>query len=145
MTPRPQRSPGTFAALRLRPGDDLVAGLEAARDDLRAPALAVAACVGSLRNARLRHAGRDGATAYDGDWEIVSLSGTLDPAHRHLHLSMADADGRVVGGHLLPGATVRTTAEVVLLILDDLAFSRAPCPLSGYDELVVSRRSRATS
>ena len=139
MTPRPQRSPGTFAALRLWPGDDLMRGLEAARDGLGAPALAVATCVGSLSDARLRHAGRDAATRYDGDWEIVSLAGTLDPAHRHLHLSMADAEGRVGGGHLL-GGTVRTTAEVVLVILDDLAFAREPCPRSGYDELVIRPR-----
>ena len=46
------------------------------------------------------------------------------------------------GGHLLPGSAVYTTAEIVLLILSDLAFDRAPCPRSGYDELVVTRAPR---
>ena len=130
-------SPGRFAALRLRPGDDLLDGLRAGRDAMAAAAVAVVTCVGSLATARIRHAGRDEATSCDGPFEIVSLVGTVDPAHQHLHIGLADGEGRVRGGHLLPGSTIYTTAEVVLVALDALRFDRAPCPLSGYRELVV--------
>ena len=134
------RSGGTFVAFRLGPGEDLLDGLRAARDALDAPAISVSACVGSVSDPMLRFAGRDRGTRLPGPFEIVALSGTLDPARHHLHLAVAAADGRTLGGHLLPGTPVRTTAEVVLLALDDLAFARAPCPLSGYDELTIRPR-----
>lgn len=134
----PATSPGTFAALRLMPGDDLAAGLDTARAALDAPAAAVVTCVGSLTAAALRFADRPGATTVPGPLEIVALTGTLDPGGHHLHASVSDATGRVTGGHVLPGCTIRTTAEIVLLTLDELAFDRAPCDRSGYRELTIA-------
>jgi predicted DNA-binding protein with PD1-like motif len=93
-----------------------------------------------LTRAVLRHAGREEGTPYEGRFEIVSLVGTVDPAHRHLHLSLADGEGRVFGGHLLPGSRVYTTAELVAVALPDLVFGRAPCAASGYDELSITNR-----
>ena len=133
-----QRSRGTFAAFRLKHGDDLIVALRAAPERMGASAVAVVTCVGSLSVAPIRHAAQDGTTFYQGPYEIVSLVGTIEPGGAHLHLSIADARGRVFGGHAMRGCVVRTTAEIVLVALEELAFSRAPCPLSGYDELVVS-------
>jgi predicted DNA-binding protein with PD1-like motif len=130
-------SAGTFAAFRLTPGADLLDGLRAARRDLGVRAMAVVTCVGSLSSATLRHADRSEGVAYDGRFEIVSLVGTVDPEGQHLHLSIADGGGHVSGGHLLPDATVYTTAEIVVAALPGLAFRRAPCALSGYRELVI--------
>ena len=90
----------------------------------------------------IRHANRSEATEYRGHFEITSLVGTIDPAGEHLHLTITDPEGRAFGGHLLAGSSVYTTAEIVVLILEGLIFSRAPCPYSGYDELVV-KESRA--
>lgn len=134
-----EASRGRFAAARLMPGEDLREGLAAIRSGLDARAAAVVACVGGLSEARLRFAGRDGGATVPGPLEIVSLTGTLDPEGMHLHLSVSDAEGRVTGGHVLPGCLVRTTAEVVVALLDDLAFARAPCPASGWRELAVTR------
>jgi uncharacterized protein len=67
----------------------------------------------------------------------VALSGTLSTDGPHLHLAVARADGTVAGGHLLPGSTVRTTAEIVLGLLPGLAFDRPPDPETGYNELRV--------
>jgi predicted DNA-binding protein with PD1-like motif len=53
-------------------------------------------------------------------------------------LAVADADGRVIGGHLLDGCTVRTTAEIVLGLLDGLAFAREVDPSTGWRELLVT-------
>ena len=50
---------------------------------------------------------------------------------------MADEGGRTVGGHLRSGCVVRTTAEVVLTVTDELAFGRADDPATGFDELTV--------
>lgn len=133
-------SSGVFAAVRLLPGDDLIGGLRRVQHDAGAEAMAVVTCVGSLRAARIRHADAEEGTAYEGRFEIISLTGTLDPRHRHLHIAMADGEGRVFGGHLLPGCEVHTTAEIVALILPDLAFDRAPCAASGFRELTITNR-----
>lgn len=133
-------SAGVFAALRLPPGADLIDGLRGLQRRTGAQAMAVASCAGSLRAVRLRHANRDEATSYDGHFEILSLTGTIDPRHQHLHLAIADGRGRAFGGHLLPGSRVFTTAEVVALLLPGLRFSRRPCPRSGFDELWIEER-----
>ena len=36
---------------------------------------------------------------------------------------------------MMPGCTVRTTLELVIGCLEELAFSRQSCALSGYDEV----------
>ncbi|WP_425559262.1 PCC domain-containing protein [Kistimonas scapharcae] len=55
----------------------------------------------------------------------------------HIHISLSDQKGHVVGGHLKPGAIVHTTAEVALMPMTDVRVTREHCPLSGYRELVV--------
>ncbi len=57
-----------------------------------------------------------------------------------LHMSVATADGRVLGGHVAYGCTVRTTAEVLLLLLPEWSLSREPDALTGFSELVVRRK-----
>lgn len=141
----PLTSRATHAAFRLMPGDDLIAGLQAARAALGAEAMAVVTCVGSLTRAAIRHADAAAGMTYSGRFEIVSLVGTVDARHQHLHLSLADGAGRVFGGHLLAGSAVYTTAEVVAAALDDLAFRREPCALSGFRELVVDRQGPPTT
>ncbi|WJS83401.1 PPC domain-containing DNA-binding protein [Paracoccus sp. TOH] len=130
-------SSGRFAAIRLQPGEDPLAALRALQRRTGAAAMALVTYVGSLTRAVIRHANRDEASEYRGHFEITALTGTIDPAGQHLHLTIADAEGRAFGGHLLPGCEIYTTAEIVVLILDDLGFARAPCPLSGHDELIV--------
>lgn len=129
-----------FHALRLHPGDDLRGSLE---DWTRANDVAaafVAAAVGSLSVAQLRFAGRDAATRIDGPLELLVLSGTLSPDGAHLHASVADSDGRVSGGHVGAGCTIRTTGEIVVGVLPDLALAREHDPATGYRELLVRRR-----
>ena len=92
-----------FLALRLRPGDDLRIELERAFADAPERAGFVVASVGSLSRLALRHAGRDGADVVEGSFELVGLSGTFSVDGPHLHLLVSDPDGRVTGGHLLPG------------------------------------------
>jgi predicted DNA-binding protein with PD1-like motif len=123
--------------LRLRPGDDLRASLESWTRERAVAAGFIAAAVGSLSVAQLRFAGRDEGTRLDGPLELVALSGTLSPDSAHLHASVSDADGRVTGGHLLPGCLVRTTAEIVVGVPPGVAFARVHDPATGYRELEI--------
>lgn len=131
--------PPPLEPLRLPPGADLRAALQAALVDRRAQAGFVVAGIGSLRPARLRLAGADAEFVVDDDSEILTLSGTLSPDGPHLHLSVADAQGRVHGGHALPGCVVRTTAELLIAWLDGWAFARVRDEATGYAELVARR------
>lgn len=45
-------------------------------------------------------------------------------------------DGRVLGGHVAYGCTVRTTAEVMVALLPRWRFSREHNDRTGYDELL---------
>lgn len=126
--------------LRLTPNADLRGGLEAALREHAIEAAFVVAGIGSLSRAQLRLAGRTEPATLSGELEILTLSGSLSRDAAHLHMSVADADGRVVGGHVAHGCIVRTTAEVLLLLLPDWSFARALDPATGYSELVVRER-----
>jgi hypothetical protein len=125
--------------LRLEPGSDLRTTLEAevARRSVRAAF--VASGIGSLGETRLRLAGAEEPVSIAGDVEILTLSGTISPDGAHLHMSVADAAGRVIGGHVARGCVVRTTAEVLLLLLPGWTFAREHDEATGYAELVARR------
>lgn len=127
-------------AMRLGPGRDLRLELEAfaAAHDLRATF--VMTCVGSLSVAALRMAGRSETVTIEAPFEIVSLVGTVSPDGAHIHISLSDETGAMIGGHLREGSVVRTTAEVILGELTDVEFARRVCPESMYAELEVRPR-----
>jgi len=66
---------------------------------------------------------------------VLSGIGSLSPTGAHLHLSVADPEGRVMGGHLACGSRVRTTAEVLVALLPQWRFSRELDPATGFAEL----------
>jgi len=121
--------------LRLNPGDDLRASLDLALKQGGGEAAFVVSGIGSLRGASIRFAGAANATRIEGDLEILTLAGSLSPDGSHLHVSVADAVGRVFGGHAAPGCTVRTTAEILVAWLPQWHFARAHDPATGYAEL----------
>ena len=123
--------------VRLRPRQDLRSALQSTLADHKVSAAFVLQGIGSLSTARIRFAGMSEPTELHGDLEILTLAGSLSPAGVHLHITVSDAQGRVTGGHVAPGCIVRTTAEILLALLPDHHFSRAPDAESGWDELVV--------
>jgi predicted DNA-binding protein with PD1-like motif len=123
--------------LRLEPGQDLRAALNAALIDCGVSAAFVVAGIGSLKATLLRFAGAPQPTSIGGDVEILTLSGSLSPDGAHLHMSVSDAQGRVFGGHVGQGCIVRTTAEVLIALLPEHAFRREVDASTGYPELVV--------
>ncbi|NML16785.1 PPC domain-containing DNA-binding protein [Azohydromonas caseinilytica] len=128
-----------FLPLRLQPGVDLRRALEAALANQPCEAGFVVSGIGSLGQARLRLAGATDVLELDGALEILTLAGSVAVNGSHLHASLADAQGRVLGGHLGYGCRVRTTAEVLLALLPDWHFSREPDAATGHDELTLHR------
>ena len=55
----------------------------------------------------------------------------------HLHISLADKEGKLVGGHLVGECVVFTTAEVVIGALEGIVFEREFDAETGFKELVV--------
>jgi uncharacterized protein len=123
--------------LRLSPGDDLRVALEDVLRRLKLQAAFVIQGVGSLSVAQLRFAGDEDPTELRDDLEILTLAGSLSPDGAHLHMSVADPRGRVFGGHVAHGCTVRTTAEILLALLPEHRFSREHDLSSGFMELVI--------
>lgn len=132
-------------ALRLKPGDDLRQQLMAFAQQNHIAAGTMITCVGSLTVATLRLANQEGPTVYKGHFEIVSLVGTLSVNGSHLHLSVSDSTGRTIGGHLLDGCRIYTTAEIVLGELPQLDFVRETDATFGYQELVVRPAAKSIS
>lgn len=131
-----------YFALRLRPGQDLLATLREFAQERRLQAGFVASCAGSVTRASVRYANQPSASVREGHFEIVSLSGTLTGDGAHLHLALGDSTGDVFGGHLMEGTRVYTTAEIVLGELDEVTFAREPDSTYGYRELAPRARAR---
>jgi predicted DNA-binding protein with PD1-like motif len=126
---------------RLKPGQDLFNEIEQVVSDKNIEAGCVLCSVGSLRYVTLRLANQEHYSEYDGYFEIVSLMGTVSINGSHVHISISDAEGRTIGGHLVSGCRIYTTAEIVLAVFDDLIYKRELLEDdSGYPELVVSPR-----
>ncbi len=125
---------------RLKPGQDLFDEIERFVIDKKIEAGCVLSSVGSLTHATLRLANREFFIEYEGHFEIVSLNGTLSIHGSHLHISISDGDGKTIGGHLVPGCKIYTTAEMVIAVFDDVIYKREFAEDSGYEELVVYRK-----
>lgn len=150
-------------AVRIPPHADLVPSLlESAKRAMSASnsqSAFMMTCVGSLSEVTLRMAAKDndmqssskkakrdtslaeetslGVKTFDEHFEIVSLIGTFSAdGGKHLHISVSNADGDVVGGHLMSGV-VFTTLELVLGTISGVAFTREQDYQTGYKELVV--------
>jgi predicted DNA-binding protein with PD1-like motif len=104
-------------AFRLTPGTDLRAELERLTGLLGLRAGCIVSCAGSLSQARLRMAGAAG--------EAEVFAARRVPC---------------VGGRLVQGCVVNTTAELVIGELPELEFHRQPDPVTGYNELSVQPR-----
>jgi predicted DNA-binding protein with PD1-like motif len=122
-------------ASRFTPGEDLRDAIERLAHEHHVEAGCILTAVGSLTVARMRLAGAPTSAKFIGPFEIVSLSGTVSPSGVHLHVSVAGADGKAMGGHLVHGCVVHTTVEIVLADLAGVRFVRLPDATTGYKEL----------
>jgi len=126
--------------IRLSPGTDLRRALEGLAAGQAVESAFVVAGIGSLVEASLRYAGEAAESTIVGPLEILTVSGTLSSSGAHLHMSVSDASGRVFGGHVGYGNTIRTTAEVLLALLQEWSLTREHDAATGFNELIVRRR-----
>ncbi|USN53914.1 MAG: DNA-binding protein [Candidatus Nomurabacteria bacterium] len=124
---------------RLRPGQLLKEEIEARTQNVSAGVLL--SIVGGLENAVLRMAGSEAnnqaVKEWDGPFEIVSGTGTISSKGCHIHVSISDKEGNVIGGHLRDGCKVKFTAEIVIGIFEDVEYQRVFSEETGFDELEV--------
>ena len=132
----------TPIAVRLTKGDDLKLALQRLVTQHQIRAGSIASCVGCFTHLKLRLAGATETLQLNESLEIVSVMGTLTPDHQHVHLSVSRADGSVVGGHLMEGCLIDTTAELIVLQYHELNFSREYDPQTGYTELQLGSSSK---
>jgi predicted DNA-binding protein with PD1-like motif len=125
---------------RLKAGQDLFDEIEAFVKERHIEAGCVLSSVGSLTHATLRLANRDYYNEYEGHFEIVSMTGTVSVHGSHIHVAISDGDGATVGGHLVSGCKIYTTAEMVLAVFEDVVYKRDFAADSGYEELAVYKR-----
>lgn len=123
--------------LRLKPNQDLRSEMDrfVAAHDIKAGV--VLSLVGSLKTACLRVNGGH-ELQRGGPFEIVGVTGTVSVNGSHVHISIADKDGAVIGGHLKHGCVVHTTVELVVGHLIGEEYKRELDDQTGYDELIAN-------
>jgi predicted DNA-binding protein with PD1-like motif len=125
--------------IRLMPGSDLKGQIQHIVQELNISAGWILTCVGSLRQINLRYANQENGSMQEGFFEIVSLTGTVSVNGSHLHISVSDVSGHTIGGHLLDGNLVYTTAELVLGYDESLTFTRENDGTTKWQELQIRK------
>ena len=116
--------------LKLGPGSDLHRSLVQLGRAQNAPGF-VLGVVGNLSQVAFQCPGPGGPTVLQGDFEIISLQGTVGPEGVHLHLSFSDGDCQVWGGHLEPGTLVLKGADLLVGVLAEAAPAEPSAPPAG--------------
>ncbi|RTZ15670.1 DNA-binding protein [Vibrio aquaticus] len=130
----------TPIAVRLVKGDDLKLAIQHLVDEHNIQAGTIASCVGCFTQFNIRLAGATQTLELNEPLEIVSIMGTLTPDHQHIHLSVAKRNGEVIGGHLLEGCLIDTTAELIIHSYHNMSFAREFDENTGFTELVVTNK-----
>jgi hypothetical protein len=125
-------------ALRLLPGQDLRAAIQNYVNKHKIKAGWIITCAGSLTDYNIRFANASEGTKGSGHFEIVSLSGTLSQNGSHIHISISDSTGKTIGGHLLEGCKIYTTAEIILHESSKYIFKRQKDGSTPWEELQIS-------
>ena len=124
-------------ALRIHPGEDLKLSILDFTRKENIEAGILLSCVGSLSSAKLRMADANIVKEFNNKFEIVVLTGTLCMEGLHLHIALSDENGNMIGGHLLDGCVVYTTAEIVIGSIENTVFRRKYDGSTGFAELEI--------
>ena len=130
----------TIHAIRLKPGEDLKAGIEKLVKEKNIEAGWISTCVGSITKYNLRFANQPEGSSREGHFEIVSLTGTVSINGSHLHLAVSDSTGATIGGHLLDGNIIYTTAELVISSTEKYQFTREKDGTTPWQELNIKEK-----
>ena len=124
---------------RLKPGEDLKKSIQEYINNNKIKAGWMVTCVGSLTDYNIRMANQSNPSSGNGHFEIVSLNGTLSENGSHMHISFSDSTGKTIGGHLMEGCRVYTTAEIVIQSSDEYIFKRENDGTTPWEELKIKK------
>lgn len=124
-------------ALRLKPDQDLRQSLKTFAKEQNLKAGFILTAIGSLKHAKIRFANQSVSTVLNDKFEIISLNGTLATTGIHLHIAIADKEGKILAGHLDDGCIIYTTAEIVIGASEEFSFIRTIDKQTGYKELEI--------
>ncbi len=127
-------------ALRLPPGNDLRSSIEKFAIENEIKAGWMVSCIGSLTTYSIRFANQNELAIDNGYFEILNLAGTLSVNGCHLHITIANDKGTTIGGHLLNGCIIYTTAEIVLTESGKYIFTRERDDATGWKELRINQK-----
>ena len=120
---------GRVVVLRLKPGTDVLLGLQAACEKAGISNGVIVSAIGSLAHVRFcdpieiaekrARYGYGDPLQLDGPIELLSASGIIchddsGATNLHVHVDLADQDGRAYGGHLVEGTKVLLTLDAVI-------------------------------
>lgn len=124
-----------FLTQRFLPGQDLKKELAKLCFENKIKAGCLVSVVGSLSRINIRLANSHQFLKLDEKFEVLALQGLVSLEGLHLHLTVANSQGQVYGGHLMEENIIFTTFEMVLLVMEDIVFHRELDPATGYKEL----------
>jgi predicted DNA-binding protein with PD1-like motif len=124
--------------IRLKPGADLKQSIERVAGMYSLTAAWLVTAIGSLTAYSIRFADKAEPAVGSGKFEILSLSGTIAENGAHLHICISDENGHVLGGHLLPGCIIYTTAEIIIQSDSRFIFKREQDGSTQWHELSIS-------
>ena len=135
----------TVHAFRLKPGEDLKLGIMnlVVKEQIKAGWICTG--VGSLLSYNIRFANQPVGNIGSGYFEIVSLTGTVSTNGSHIHLSISESTGKTIGGHLMEGCKIYTTAEIVILSSDQVEFKREKDGTTPWEELQIFDKRKTDS
>lgn len=125
--------------LRLKPDQDLRQSLTSFVEDQNIKAGFILTAIGSLKQATIRFANQNISTVLNDKFEIISLNGTLATTGVHLHIAIADNQGKILGGHLDNNCLIYTTAEIVIGTSEEFSFMRIIDEQTGYKDRTYAR------
>lgn len=121
--------------MKLMPGEDLIIALDKYCKKFEIEAAFIGTVVGSLQKVVFRKGHNQSVLELKGPFEIVSCVGTLSKNGMHIHLSVSDNNFQVYGGHAVSGCLVQSTAEIVIVALENHQLSRMKGEMTDFKEL----------
>lgn len=121
--------------MKLMPGEDLILALDKYCKKYDIEAAYIGTVVGSLQKVIFRKGYDQSISELTGPFEIVSCVGTLSKNGMHIHASVSDSNFKVFGGHLVTGCLVQSTAEIVIIAMENHQLSRIKGEMTDFKEL----------
>lgn len=127
-------------ALRLTKGQDLKESIIKYCIENNIDTAVILSSVGCIDHYCIRTAGGKIVKEGDGDFEIVTINGTISKGKAHLHIGISDVNMHMFGGHLMNKTIINTTCELVIGELETYTSKRLFDDNTGYDEICFERK-----